>query len=127
MPTNRRWPGLALVSMAFGVLLLAAPASVEGPVLVPISPGHALSALDAVGVVPLTVGSFTLYAGLWKRRERLHALARQSPAIFTAGVFTSGFGLGLLLASAFSGFFWWWAIGAVVFGMSLLWAVLAAR
>jgi hypothetical protein len=38
----------------------------------------------------------------------------------------SGAGLGLLIASAFSGFFWWWAIGAAVFGMTVIVAVLVA-
>jgi hypothetical protein len=32
----------------------------------------------------------------------------------------------LPIASAFSAFFWWWAIGAVLFGGALLTAVLVA-
>jgi hypothetical protein len=46
------WPiaGLALVAVA--VALLAAPAEFEGPVLLPISPGHALSVLDSVALIP---------------------------------------------------------------------------
>ena len=37
-----------------------------------------------------------------------------------AGVltFAAGVGLGLLLASAFSAFYWWWAVGAAMFGIA---------
>ena len=35
--------------VGLGVVMLAAPDAVEGPVLLPISPGHALSRLDAIG------------------------------------------------------------------------------
>ena len=38
-------------------------------------------------------------------------------------VFIGGFGLGLLIASAFSSFFWWWAIGAVLFVVKLIVAI----
>jgi hypothetical protein len=41
-------------------------------------------------------------------------------------VFGAGFGLGLLIASAFSAFFWWWVVGAVLFGAALLVAVVEA-
>ena len=104
--------------VALGLVLLAAPDAVEGPVLLPISPGHALSRLDAIALVPLVAGSFSLYYGLWRHRGRLRVAA--------ALVFVGGFGLGLLIASAFSAFFWWWAIGAVLFGSALLTAVLVA-
>ena len=46
--------------MGVGLVMLAAPASIEGPVILPISPGHALSVLDAVAVLPLLAGSFSL-------------------------------------------------------------------
>jgi hypothetical protein len=124
---TRTWPTLGLVAVAFGVILLAAPAGIEGPVLLPISPGHALSVLDAVAVIPLVAGCASLYVGLWRRRARLYAVLREAPAPAAAGVFAGGFGLGLLIASAFSAFFWWWAIGAVLFGITLVSAVLAVR
>jgi hypothetical protein len=116
----------ALLMVALGVMLLAAPDAVEGPVLLPISPGHALSRLDAIALVPLLAGSFSLYYGLWRQRGRLRAAASQALAPAAVLVFAGGFGLGLLIASAFSAFFWWWAIGAVLFGSALLTAVLVA-
>ena len=116
----------ALLMVGLGVVMLAAPDAVEGPVLLPISPGHALSRLDAIALVPLLAGSLSLYAGLWRHRGRLRVAASRALAPAAALVFVGGFGLGLLIASAFSAFFWWWAIGAVLFGGALLTAVLVA-
>jgi hypothetical protein len=54
--------GVGLVAIA--IALLAAPAQLEGPVLVPISPGHALSVLDSVALIPLLTGLARLYWGI---------------------------------------------------------------
>jgi hypothetical protein len=121
---ENRWPAGALAAVVVGVLLLAAPSRVEGPVILPISPGHALSVLDAIALLPLVAGTFALYAGLWRRRARLSEIALRAPGVAGLAVFTGGFGLGLLIASAFSSFFWWWALGAVLFGSVLVGAVL---
>ena len=109
------------------MMMLAAPTAIEGPVLLPISPGHALSVLDAIAVLPLLAGSFALYRGLWQRRGPMRAVALNAPGPAGTLVFVGGFGLGLLIAAAFSAFFWWWAVGAVLFGTALLAAVLVAR
>ena len=120
-----RWPVPPLALIALGVIVLAAPARLEGPVLLPISPGHAISRLDAIGLVPLLAGTLGLYAGLWRRRAQVYQFAAECPARFTPAVFAAGLGLGLLIASAFSTFFWWWAVGAALFGLVLVGAVLA--
>jgi hypothetical protein len=119
------WPlgGVGLVAIA--IALLAAPARIEGPVLLPISPGHAISALDSFAVVPLLIGTGWLQAGLWKRRERLYETIRVSPAWGSLGVFVAGVGLGLLLASVFP-WFWWWAVGAILFGAMMISALMTA-
>ena len=122
-----RWPGIALATVAAGIALMAAPAGIEGPVLVRISPGHALSVLDTVALFPLLTGMSFLYAGLWRRRARLRRTARESPGVAVTAVFAAGLGLGLLIASAFSVFFWWWAVGALLFGVVLLAVVIAVR
>jgi hypothetical protein len=118
------WPygGLLLVTVA--VLLLATPADLEGPVLFPISPGHALSVLDCIALVPLLAGMTWLYIGLWKRRKHILEVTQSSPGRSILVVFIGGFGLGLLIASAFSSFFWWWAIGAILFAAMLIVAIL---
>ena len=118
------WPlgGVGLVAIA--IALLAAPAQLEGPVLIPISPGHALSVLDSVALLPLLTGLAWLYLGIWLRRHRLYETMRTSPGKGTLGVFAAGLGVGLLLASAFSTFWWWWAIGATLFLAMTIIAVL---
>ena len=73
------WPVGPGVAIAAGIAILALPAGLEGPPLLPISPGHALSLVDAAGVVPLAAGLTWLHAGLWRRRERLALWARTAP------------------------------------------------
>jgi hypothetical protein len=112
--------------VVFTIALLAAPAWVEGPMLVPISPGHALAVLDLVALIPLLVGLTWLYWGIWVRRYRMYDALRASPGKGGLGIFVAGLGLGLLLASAFSTFWWWWAVGATLFLAMTTAAVLAA-
>ena len=119
----RSWPFGPLWLVGIAIAVLAAPARAEGPILVQIGPGHALAVLDAVALVPMSVGAAWLHAGLWRRRSRLAAAVRASPRLAVAGVFLAGLGLGLLLASVFSGFFWWWAVGAFLVGATTLAAV----
>ena len=57
-----KW-GLALIGAS--VAIMALPASLEGPVLVRVSPGHAIATLDAVGLVFLLLGSVVVYWLLW--------------------------------------------------------------
>jgi hypothetical protein len=109
------WPAGPLGAVALGVAVLALPARMEGPPLVAISPGHALSLVDGVGVIPLIVGSLWLHVGLWQRRSTLARWAQSRPATGIGLAFAAGLGLGLLLASAFSTFYWWWALGAAIF------------
>jgi hypothetical protein len=126
-PTLRDWwpagPAIAIVS---GIAILALPAGLEGPTLLPISPGHGLSLVDTVGVVPLIAGSMWLHAGLWRRRARLALWARRRTGAATGLTFAAGLGLGLLLASAFSAFYWWWAVGAAIFVVTNVAAVFLA-
>jgi hypothetical protein len=121
-----RWLLVAWGGIAVAVAMLALPAEWEGPQLLPISPGHTLSALDTAALVPLLVGVVALKAGTWRRRGHLAAAARRAPGRSGAGIFVGGLGLGLLFASAFSTFWWWWAIGALLLQAAALGASLAA-
>ena len=120
------WPVGSLSLVGLAILLFAAPMRFEGSVLVPISPGHALSVLDSIALIPLLTGMFWLYGGLLQRRKRLYESIRFSPGIGILAVFLAGLGLGLLLASAFSTFWWWWALGAILFGTVTITAAIAA-
>jgi hypothetical protein len=124
VPAERRerlpWPSGPIAVLAAALALFAAPAGLEGPVLVPIAPGHAISVVDAVALAPLLCAVAWLVAGMWRRRDRLRRRIISAPGLVTGAAFIGGFGLGLLIASAFSAFFWWWAIGAAVFATFLL-------
>ena len=111
------WP-LGCVSLLLaGLTVLAVPARLEGPTLLVISAGHALSLVDVVGILPLMAGAIWLHSGLWSRRASIEGWLREQPAVAAGCLFGGGLGLGLLLASAFSACFWWWAIGALLFAV----------
>jgi hypothetical protein len=114
---------LALLVVALAVFMI--PARFEGPVLLAISPGHGLTMLDLVALVPLLAGTVLLFGGMWRRRERLTAALTGRPALGAGTTFVAGLGLGLLLASVFT-FFWWWAIGAGLLAAGLIAAAVVA-
>ena len=120
-----RWLHGCGILFALAFALFAVPARFEGPVLVPISPGHGLALVDVVALVPLLGGLVVLVGGLWQRRERLDAALARRPWAARAGAFGVGLGLGLLIASVFV-FFWWWAIGAGLLTAMLLAAAVMA-
>jgi hypothetical protein len=114
------------ILFALALTLFVVPATLEGPVLVPISQGHGLSLVDVVALVPLLAGTALLAGGLWRRRQALDAALGGRPWLARAGAFVAGLGLGLLVASVYA--FWWWAIGAALLSATLLAAaVVAAR
>ncbi len=83
--------------------------------------------LDSVALAPLLLGAVLLYGGVWRRRGRLGEFLRLHSGIGGAGLFFAGLGLGLLLASAFSTFFWWWAFGAALFAVMTLATLIVTR
>jgi hypothetical protein len=122
-----RWLVGCGILFALASLLFVVPAGLEGPVLIPISPGHGLSLVDVVALAPLLAGTALLAGGLWRRRRALDAALTRRPWLARAGALVAGLGLGLLVASVFA-FFWWWAIGAALLSATLLGAaVVAAR
>ena len=120
-----RWLQGCAILFVLAFVLFAVPARLEGPVLVPISPGHGLALIDVVALVPLLGGLALLGGGLWQRRGRLDASLARRPWAARTGAFVAGLGLGLLIASVFV-FFWWWAIGAGLLTAILLTAAVLA-
>jgi hypothetical protein len=120
-----RQSNLLLSLLVMALILFAVPSRFEGPVLVPISPGHGLSLVDLAAVVPLIAASVLLAVFLVRRRARLEHAIRHRPWMAAAVLFGGGLGLGLLFASVFP-FFWWWAVGATLFTMTLILVALAA-
>ncbi len=120
-----RRSNLLLSLPVVALVLFAVPARFEGPVLIPISPGHGLSLVDLAAVVPLIAAVVVLAVSLVRRRARLESTIHHRPWTAAAVLFAGGLGLGLLLASVFP-FFWWWAVGAALFTVTLVLAALAA-
>jgi hypothetical protein len=119
--TSRRQVLGCVVLLLLGGGLLAVPAGGEGRVLVPISEGHGLSALDAAGALLLAIGATWLEVLVVMRLPRLGLPPR---GLFGLGLL-AGLGVGLVLASVFTGFFWWWAVGAAAAGVALVALVIA--
>ncbi len=117
---------ILLVSLpVVALVLFAVPSRFEGPVLIPISPGHGLSLVDLAAVVPLIAGVTALGVFLMRRRAVLECTIRLRPWAATTVLFGAGIGLGLLFASVFP-FFWWWAVGATLVTLALVLVALAA-
>jgi hypothetical protein len=80
-----KWlPGCGIL-FALALTLFVVPATLEGPVLVPISRGHGLSLVDVVALVPLPAGTALLAGGLWRRRQALDAALGRRPWLARAG------------------------------------------
>jgi heme exporter protein D len=121
-----RQSNLLLLSLPVLALIpFAVPSRVEGPVLISISPGHGLSLVDLAAVVPLIAAVVVLAVSLVRRRAQLESTIRHRPWMAAAVLFGGGLGLGLLLASVFP-FFWWWAVEATLFTVTLILVALAA-
>jgi hypothetical protein len=119
--SHRTQMAICAVLVAVGVGVLAIPAAGEGRVLVPISEGHGLSAVDAVGAALVALaGTWLEVLVVW----RLPDLGLPPRALFGLGLL-AGIGVGLMLASVFAGFSWWWAVGAVALGVAAV--ILVAR
>jgi hypothetical protein len=118
---NRLLVAVALV--AIGSAVVALPDS--GRRLVSLSKEHGPSALDAVGVVILLLGWVLAAKELWARRRMV--LRRAGHRRTVVASFATGLGSGLLVASVFGDFVWWWAIGAAVVAAVQVAAFMALR
>jgi hypothetical protein len=107
------------------LVLFAVPSQCEGPVLIPVSPGHGLSLVDMAAIVPLIAALTMLGLVLVRGRDRLSLVIGRAPWAAAGVLVSGGLGLGLLFASVFP-FFWWWAIGATLSTLALVVAVLAS-
>lgn len=111
------WIAVGLIFV--GAAILGWPARSEGEVLIPISEGHGLTAIDIVGAVPLVVGISWCEWILWRSRRLLRSEIAAHPGLSAAILFSTGLGLGLLFASVVPSF-WWWAVGAALAGATFL-------
>ena len=109
-----RWTLGFVLLLVLSLIVLAVPARFEGPILVSITRGHGVTLSDMVGLVPLSVGWSAWVVAIWRRRWRVEAAISASPRAATISAFGGGLGVGLLIASARTS--WWW----LVLGAALL-------
>lgn len=99
-----------ILSLAGVIAIVVLPES--GPRLFSISEAHGPSAIDGVGILLLIAGWLVLVAGFWRHRRRIRSRLR--PSTFGAGLYTSGLGSGLLVASVANDYAYWWIVGIVL-------------
>ena len=118
------WPRGPIILLILSVLIFALPEQWEGPFLFRISNGHGLSIVDSFALIPLLISAAWIQKGLWKRRIYLFNKITMYPGSASLIIFFMGLGLGLLIASAFNDFFYWWGVGGVLFMIFLINVVL---
>ena len=109
------WPRGPVVILAIAIILFALPDSWGGPFLLDISEGHGLSLIDTIALIPLLISAVWIQKGLWSRRIYLFNKITLYPGSASLLIFFIGLGLGLLIASAFNNFYYWWAVGGFIF------------
>jgi hypothetical protein len=115
---------LGSVAMAAGVVMNAVPD--PGRSVVSLGSEHGLSVLDLVGVAVLLAGWLIIATGIWRRRARI--LDRIAPQERIGAAFAAGVGLGLLSASLFNEWPWWWVLAtALLIAVQARAVVLALR
>lgn len=120
----KEWPRGPVILLCISVLLFALPDAWEGPLLLAVGNGHGLSLIDTIALAPLLFSTFWIQKGLWSRRIYLFNKITLYPGSASLLIFFIGLGLGLLIASAFSTFSYWWAVGGIIFIPLLLYIVL---
>ena len=112
------------LAMAAGVVINGLPD--RGDSLVSLGSEHGLSGKDLVGVVVLLAGWLLVAREVWMRRARVLAAVAAPERI--AAAFVGGLGLGLLFASLFNEWTWWWIVAvALLVAVQLRALVLALR
>jgi len=115
MNSALKWPKGPVFLLILSLLIFMVPSSLKGPVLLKISEEHSLSLINMLALIPMLVALIWIQKGLWKRRIYLFNRVTLYPGATTLMVFIMGLGLGMVLAHAFSGFRYWWAIGGAFF------------
>ena len=118
------WPHGPVILLCVSVVLFTLPDAWEGPLLLAVGNGNGLSLVDTIALLPLLISTFWIQKGLWGRRIYLFNKITMYPGSASLLIFFVGIGLGLLIASAFNTFLYWWAVGGILFVLLLLYIVL---
>lgn len=126
-PPFIRWPYGPIYLLLIPILLFMVPKKFEGPVLFTFSDGQSLTLLNTLAIIPLFVALFWIQRGLWKRRIYLFNRITIYPGAGSLIVFLMGLSLGMLIASGFNDFNYWWAVGGLLFIIILIAIMLKSR
>ena len=118
------WPKGPVIILVIAIFLFALPDRWDGPNLLDINDGHGLSLMDLIALLPLLISAIWIQKGLWSRRIYLFNKITIYPGSASLLIFFIGIGLGLLIASAFNNFYYWWAVGGFIFIIFLVYIVL---
>ena len=118
------WPRGPVYLLIIAVLIIMLPKWLEGPVIYEIDDMHHLTLANAIALVPLMISVTWIQRGIWKRRIYLFNKVTIYTGSAVLVIFSMGLGLGMLLASAFFSFHYWWAVGGFLFLIMLVNVVL---
>ena len=109
------WPRGPVYLLIFAILLFFVPKHLEGPRIISADTDHGLTILNTLALVPPIVSVYWIQRGLWSRRIYLFNRITIYPGAGSLLIFGMGLGLGMLIASAFAEFNYWWAVGGILF------------
>ncbi len=118
------WPRGPVYLLLLSIFLFFIPKNLEGPLLIAAGENQGLTFLNTLALIPLLISVYWIQQGLWKRRIYLFNRITIYPGAGSLLVFGMGIGLGMLIASAFNSFNYWWAIGGSLFLLILVIVVL---
>jgi hypothetical protein len=120
------WPRGPIYLLSLSILVFVLPEKMEGQDFLRINEVQSLSLLDSIAIIPLLISVAWIQKGLWNRRIFLFNKITMYPGSASLLIFFIGVGLGLLIASAFNAFNYWWAIGGAIFLLLLIYIVLTS-
>jgi hypothetical protein len=77
-----------------------------------ISKTHGPSILDAIGMVLILIPYSWLIIETWKRKQKI--LKYRHSGVFRLGLFLTGLGYGMIIASVLQDYQYWWIIGIIL-------------
>lgn len=101
---------MLILVILLGLIVIALPDS--GNRIFSLGKDHGPSIQDAIGLILMLVPYTWLLIETWRRKNKI--LKYQDSFIFKLGIFLSGLGYGLIIASVISNYQYWWIFGIIL-------------
>ena len=120
-----KWVVFMLSLLLLGIIIIALPDSDVR--LFSFSKDHGPSLQDLTGLVVILIPYLWFVWNSWKRRDRV--LEYKHSVFFQLGIFFSGTGLGLVIASVRNDYPYWWfyGIGVIIVVQSIVFYIALKR